>query len=204
MDNVRDRWRRPAGVELAGAIVELTRHGLEREFRAIDPANATVVLVQSAPRLLPAFPPTLSIDAATALRKLGVTVRLDAKVEQISAEGVMLAGELVTRGQCCGRPACRLPPRARGWMPNGTGQAGSLSERISRLKNTTGSSRLATSPPALRGADSPFPASRPRRNKAATTSLKCPPKTRGTSGAAAVRIPPRRKPRHDRTPGCGC
>ena len=96
MDNVRDRWRRPAGVELAGAIVELARHGLEREFRAIDPANATVVLVQSAPRLLPAFPPTLSIDAATALRKLGVTVRLDAKVEQISAEGVVLAGELVT------------------------------------------------------------------------------------------------------------
>ena len=83
-------------MELAGAIVELTRHGLEREFRAIDPANATVVLMQSAPRLLPAFPPTLSIDAATALRKLGVTVRLDAKVEQISAEGVVLAGELVT------------------------------------------------------------------------------------------------------------
>ena len=86
----------PTGVELAGAIVELARHGLEREFRAIDPANATVVLVQSAPRLLPAFPPALSIDAATALRKLGVTVRLDAKVEQISAEGVVLAGELVT------------------------------------------------------------------------------------------------------------
>src|SRR5260370_30541089 len=82
----------PTGVELAGAIVELARHGLEREFRAIDPANATVVLVQGAPRLLPAFPPALSIDAATALRRLGVTARLDAKVEQVSAEGVVLAG----------------------------------------------------------------------------------------------------------------
>jgi putative oxidoreductase len=85
----------PTGVELAGAIVELARHGLEREFRAIDPADATVVLVQAAPRLLPAFPPALSIDAATVLRRLGVTVRLDVKVEQVSAEGVVLAGEVV-------------------------------------------------------------------------------------------------------------
>ena len=86
----------PTGVELAGAIVELARHGLEREFRAIDPANATVVLVQSAPRFpLPAFPPALSIDAATALRRLGVTVRLDAKVERVSAEGVVLAGQVI-------------------------------------------------------------------------------------------------------------
>jgi NADH dehydrogenase/putative oxidoreductase len=85
----------PTGVELAGAIAELARHGLEREFRTIDPANAEVVLVQSAPRLLPTFPEALSIDAATTLRKLGVTVRLDAKVEQVSGEGVVLAGEVV-------------------------------------------------------------------------------------------------------------
>ena len=83
----------PTGVELAGAIAELARHGLDKEFRAIDPAAATVVLVQSAPRLLPTFPPALSIDAAMTLEQVGVTVRLDAKVSEIHENGVLLAGE---------------------------------------------------------------------------------------------------------------
>jgi NADH dehydrogenase FAD-containing subunit len=85
----------PTGVELAGAIAELARHGLERDFRAIDPSKARVILVQAAPRLLPTFPPALSVDAAAALQRLGVTVRLDAKVEQVSSEGVVLAGGIV-------------------------------------------------------------------------------------------------------------
>jgi NADH dehydrogenase FAD-containing subunit len=83
----------PTGVELAGAIAELARHGLDKEFRAIDPAAATVVLVQSAPRLLPTFPPALSIDAAVTLQRLGVTVRLEAKVEDVDENGVLFAGE---------------------------------------------------------------------------------------------------------------
>ncbi|MGC9959687.1 MAG: NAD(P)/FAD-dependent oxidoreductase [Roseiarcus sp.] len=83
----------PTGVELAGAIAELARHGLDKEFRAIDPAAATVVLVQSAARLLPTFPPALSIDAAMTLEQLGVTVRLDAKVSKVDENGVLLAGE---------------------------------------------------------------------------------------------------------------
>jgi NADH dehydrogenase FAD-containing subunit len=85
----------PTGVELAGAIIELARHGLEREFRAIDPSNATVVLIEAGSRLLPAFPPALSLDAAASLVKLGVVVRLNAKVKQVSAEGVALADEIV-------------------------------------------------------------------------------------------------------------
>ena len=83
----------PTGVELAGAVAELARHGLDKEFRAIDPAAATVVLVQSAARLLPTFPPALSIDAAMTLEQLGVTVRLDAKVSKVDENGVLLAGE---------------------------------------------------------------------------------------------------------------
>ena len=134
----------PTGVELAGAIAELAGRGLEQEFRAIDPANATVVLIEAGPRLLAAFPPALSFDAATTLVGLGVMVRLDTKVEQVSAEGVALGAKSFPRAPCYGRPACRLLPRAHGWMPNGTRVAGSLSERISRSKDTTGSSRLAT------------------------------------------------------------
>ena len=85
----------PTGVELAGAIAELAGRGLEQEFRAIDPANATVVLIEAGPRLLAAFPAALSFDAATTLGGLGVTVRLDTKVEQVSAEGVALRGEVI-------------------------------------------------------------------------------------------------------------
>ena len=125
----------PTGVELAGAIVELARHGLEREFRAIDPANATVVLVQAAPRLLPAFPPALSIDAATALRRLGVTVRLDAKVEQVSAEGVVLAGEVVPARTVFWAAGVQASPAGASLSArNGTGRAGSFTDRIPLVK----------------------------------------------------------------------
>jgi putative oxidoreductase len=85
----------PTGVELAGAIAELARHGLDKEFRVIDPSAATVVLVQSAPRLLPTFPAALSTDAAVTLQRLGVTVRLEAKVEEVDENGVRLADEVL-------------------------------------------------------------------------------------------------------------
>jgi NADH dehydrogenase len=82
----------PTGVELAGAIAELARHGLAQEFREIDPASARVVLVQSGPRLLPAFAEALSREAEHALRRLGVDVQLDSRVEAVGAEGVMISG----------------------------------------------------------------------------------------------------------------
>jgi NADH dehydrogenase/putative oxidoreductase len=64
-DKDRDAWLTfvivgggPTGVELAGAIAERAVHGLERDFRIIDPERAHIVLVQSGPRLLPTFPET--------------------------------------------------------------------------------------------------------------------------------------------------
>jgi NADH dehydrogenase/putative oxidoreductase len=50
----------PTGVELAGAIAELARFGMEQDFRHIDPRQARVILVQSGPRILPSFPESLS------------------------------------------------------------------------------------------------------------------------------------------------
>ena len=82
----------PTGVELAGAIAELARFGMAGEFQAIDPAAARVVLVQSAPRLLPTFPESLSREAAAALRRLGVEVLLEAKAEAIDTSGVTVSG----------------------------------------------------------------------------------------------------------------
>lgn len=85
----------PTGVELAGAIAELSRHGTEQEYRHIDPTTAKVILVQAAPRILPTFPEELSDKARRALEHLGVDVRLNSRVENIDAEGVIVSGERI-------------------------------------------------------------------------------------------------------------
>jgi putative oxidoreductase len=85
----------PTGVELAGAIAELARFGMEKEFRHLDPASARVVLVQSGPRILPVFPEKLSTRAEVSLHKLGVEVLTDSRVEAIDAEGVKVNGTAI-------------------------------------------------------------------------------------------------------------
>lgn len=88
----------PTGVELAGAIAELAHHGLSGEFRRADPATARVILIQSAPRVLPAMAEQLSAAALSALQRLGVEVRLNARVEQIDEGGVTVGGERIGAG----------------------------------------------------------------------------------------------------------
>jgi NADH dehydrogenase/putative oxidoreductase len=83
----------PTGVELAGAIAELARFGMDKEFRRFDPADARVVLVQSAPRLLPAFPESLASVAQRSLESLKVEVLLGSRVENIDAAGVIVSGK---------------------------------------------------------------------------------------------------------------
>ena len=85
----------PTGVELAGAIAELARQGMQREFRNIDPADARVLLIQSAPRLLPPFPERLSAKTERSLRDLGVEVRTGARVEDVDPTGVKIGGDRV-------------------------------------------------------------------------------------------------------------
>ena len=82
----------PTGVELAGAIAELARFGMEKDFRHFDPGLAKVILVQSAPRILPTFPEGLSEVARHSLESMGVDVLLNSRVEQIDAEGVLVNG----------------------------------------------------------------------------------------------------------------
>jgi NADH dehydrogenase/putative oxidoreductase len=85
----------PTGVELTGAIAELSRYGMEKEFRHVDPARARVILVQSGPRILPAFPESLSARAAAALGRLGVEILTNSRVEAIDADGVRVAGKRI-------------------------------------------------------------------------------------------------------------
>jgi NADH dehydrogenase len=78
----------PTGVEMAGQIGELARDTLRGEFRRIDPAESRVLLVETADRVLTAFPPSLSKRAARALENLGVTPLLRHTVVGIDAESV--------------------------------------------------------------------------------------------------------------------
>lgn len=80
----------PTGVEMAGAVAELARLALVKDFRHINPAEARVVLLEAAPRILTAFPEDLSVYAERALKRLGVTIRTGTPVEDISEQGVTL------------------------------------------------------------------------------------------------------------------
>jgi len=85
----------PTGVEMAGALAVLVRTNLKSEFRRIDPASARIVLVDMAPRVLGPFSEGLSKAAKARLEKLGVEVRLGHAVDQIDADGIMVAGERI-------------------------------------------------------------------------------------------------------------
>jgi NADH dehydrogenase/putative oxidoreductase len=85
----------PTGVELAGAIAELARHGMAGEFRTSDPSSARIVLIQAAPRLLPAMPERLSAAARRDLGRLGVEVLLNSRVGQVDEAGVVVDGRRI-------------------------------------------------------------------------------------------------------------
>ena len=78
----------PTGVEMAGAIAEISRHTLAKDFRHIDPSKARVILIEGTSRLLAAYPPDLSESARRQLVELGVDVRTDARVTDITESGV--------------------------------------------------------------------------------------------------------------------
>jgi NADH dehydrogenase FAD-containing subunit len=88
----------PTGVEMAGAIAELAKMALARDFRHIDPRQARIILVEAGPRILPSFPPKLSAKAERALTRLGVEVRTGAAVTNCDAEGVQLGAERIESG----------------------------------------------------------------------------------------------------------
>jgi NADH dehydrogenase len=83
----------PTGVEMAGAMAELVRGGLARDFRRIDPLATRVLVIEAGPRLLASFPPALSAKAERQLRGLGVEVRTNAPVSRCDADGIVIAGK---------------------------------------------------------------------------------------------------------------
>jgi NADH:ubiquinone reductase (H+-translocating) len=83
----------PTGVELAGSLAEIARHSLRREFRAIAPESARVVLLEAGPTILPGFSEPLRAHARQSLRALGVDVREHAAVTSIDERGVRIGQE---------------------------------------------------------------------------------------------------------------
>lgn len=85
----------PTGVELAGALAEIARHAIAKDFRAIDPTQARVILLEGADRVLPPYVPELSAKARKQLEELGVEVRTGALVTAIDDRGVSIGDERI-------------------------------------------------------------------------------------------------------------
>jgi NADH dehydrogenase len=88
----------PTGVELAGALAEISRHALAHDFRAIDPESARVILIESGPHVLGTYPPELSAFARAALEKLGVAVWTGSLVTKVEEGRVHVGSETIEAG----------------------------------------------------------------------------------------------------------
>ena len=105
----------PTGVELAGAVAELARKALARDFREIDPRQTRVLLIEAGPRLLPNFPEELSRYTASALQRLDVEVRLGQAVTRCDARGVQMGSEFIEAGTIVWAAGVRASPAAE-WL----------------------------------------------------------------------------------------
>ncbi len=85
----------PTGVELAGAISDISRTVLVKDFKRIDPKTARVLLVEAGPRILAAFAEDLSAQALKDLVRMEVEVKLNSKVENIDENGVKIGTEFI-------------------------------------------------------------------------------------------------------------
>ena len=115
----------PTGVELAGAIAELARYGMEKEYRSFDPASARVILVQAGARILPTFPEKLSAITQRALEKLGVEVAVNSRVEKIDDSGVMVNGKRIPASTVLWAAGVIASPAAK-WLGAEADNAGRL------------------------------------------------------------------------------
>src|ERR1700683_33847 len=113
----------PTGVELASSLAVLVRTKLKAEFRRINLAATRIVVVDMAPRVLGTFASELSEAAKRRLENLGVEVRLGHSVDQIDAEGVVVAGERIGRKSVIWTAGVAPSPAGK-WLNVETDRAG--------------------------------------------------------------------------------
>ncbi len=103
----------PTGVELAGAIAEIARQVMVRDFRAIDPREARIILIEGGARVLTTYPEDLSAAAKASLEKLGVEVWTDSVVTHVDASGVVVAGRKIPAATTLWAAGVEASPLAR-------------------------------------------------------------------------------------------
>ena len=105
----------PTGVEMAGAISELGRFMISRDFRTLRPQHLRVILVEAGPRLLAAFPEKLSVYARGYLEDIGVEVRTTSRVVGIRRDGADIDGKFVPAGTIVWGAGIKASP-AHAWL----------------------------------------------------------------------------------------
>ena len=103
----------PTGVELAGAIGEMSRFTLAKDFRSIDAKSAQVILVEAGPRILPSFSEPQALQAARDLERLGVEVRTSCSVTSIDGEGIQAANQFIRAGTVLWAAGVKASPLTR-------------------------------------------------------------------------------------------
>jgi NADH:quinone reductase (non-electrogenic) len=113
----------PTGVEMAGALAELARAALAEDFRRINPRAARILLIEAGPRILAGFPDKLAAFAANSLRRMGVELLLDTKIETIDANGVIANGERIAAATVVWCAGVAATPVAQ-WLGAEAGRGG--------------------------------------------------------------------------------
>jgi NADH:quinone reductase (non-electrogenic) len=114
----------PTGVELAGALAELARVALSRDFRRINPRQTRIVLVEAGPRILAEFPERLSDFARHSLERMGVEVLVGSAIGEIDADGVMTRAQRIEAATVIWCAGVKASPVAQwlGLQPSKHGQ----------------------------------------------------------------------------------
>jgi NADH:ubiquinone reductase (H+-translocating) len=118
----------PTGVEMAGAIAELARHSVTKDFRSITPHCSKVVLIEGGERLLSSFPESLSAKAKIAIQQLGVEVRLGQQVVSVDKMGVMVGEEFIAASTAIWAAGVQAS-RAAEWLDIAPDKAGRVPVR---------------------------------------------------------------------------
>ena len=187
------------GVEMAGAIAEVARRTLQHDFRRIDPRSSRIVLIEAGPRLLLAFPTALSDYAARSLWHMGVEVELGRKVTGCDARGVSLDGGRIEAATVIWAAGVIASPAAT-WIGAEHDRAGRI--KVNADLGVPGRPEIfavGDTAAAFDREGRPVPGIAPaakqmgryvgRGHRGAGA---------GPAGAAAVRLPSSRRPRHDR------
>jgi len=151
----------PTGVEMAGAIAELARRSVSRDFRSITPHCSRVILVEAGERVLPSFSEELSDAAQASLEQLGVEVRLDAPVSDIGDGYACCGSELIFAKTIVWAAGVQASPAAE-WLSADHDRSGRLfvenDLRVPHLRNVFAIGDTAS---ASGGTGKPLPAIAP-------------------------------------------